>query len=278
MVVDAHQHFWKYNETDYPWMNERMEKLKADHTPEQLYPLLQEAGVDGTVAVQARQMAAETEYLLDLSHRHGWIVGVVGWFDFSSPDLDSELERYGDDSKLKGARELIHDMPDPEYAVSPDHLRAVGLLAQFGLTYDLLLRPEHIEPATRLVDRYPNQRFVIDHIAKPNIGQGELSPWRERITEIARRPNVYCKLSGMVTEAAWGGWKPGDFEPYMEICLEAFGARRLMMGSDWPVCTLSGSYAEVVGIVKEYTARLSESERSAILGENCARFYGLEAG
>lgn len=276
MVVDAHQHFWKYNEKDYVWMDDRMEKLKSDHTPEHLSPLLQQAGVDGTVAVQARQMVEETEFLLDLSHRHDWILGVVGWFDFGSEDLEAQVEQYSDDPKLKGARELIHDMPDPEYAVSAQHVRAVGLLARYGLAYDLLLRPEHLEPATRLVDQYPKQRFVIDHIAKPDIAYRELSPWRERMAEIARRPNVCCKLSGMVTEAEWGNWRPGDFEPYIETCLEAYGAERLMMGSDWPVCTLSGSYTEVMAIVQRYVEGLSDSEQANILGESCARFYGLQ--
>lgn len=275
MEVDAHQHFWQYNDRDYVWMDDRMATLKADHTPEDLYPLLQEAGIDGTVAVQARQMVAETDFLLDLSQRYDWILGVVGWFDFSSDDLEAQVEEQSVDPKLKGARELIHDMPDPEYAVSPQHLKAVALLGRYGLTYDLLLRPEHIEPATRLVDVYPKQPFVIDHIAKPNIARSELSPWRERIREIGRRSNVYCKLSGMVTEAEWGGWKAEDFEPYIEICLETFGPERLMIGSDWPVCTLSGEYSSVMAIVQAYAERLTESERSAILGETCTRFYGL---
>jgi L-fuconolactonase len=257
-------------------MDDRMETLKADHTPEDLRPHLQEAGIDGTVAVQARQMVQETDYLLDISHRYNWVMGVVGWFDFNSESLEAQIEEYSSDPRLKGARELIHDMSDPEYAVSKEHVRAIGLLGEYGLTYDLLLRPQHIEPATRLVDRYPEQPFVIDHIAKPNIAQQELSPWRERMIEIGRRPNVYCKLSGMVTEAEWGSWTSRDFVPYMEICLEAFGPMRLMIGSDWPVCTLSGSYAAVMGIVRDFVGRLSESERRAILGETCVRFYGLE--
>ena len=276
MVVDAHHHFWRYNTTDYVWMDDRMEILKADHAPEDLHPLLQKAGVDGTVAVQARQMMEETEYLLDISHRYNWVMGVVGWFDFNSDGLEEQIEQYSGDPSLKGARELIHDMSDPAYAVSKEHVRAVGLLGTYGLTYDLLLRPQHIEPATRLVDRYPEQLFVIDHIAKPNIAQQELSPWRERMTKIGRRPNVYCKLSGMVTEAEWGRWSSSDFEPYIETCLEAFGPERLMIGSDWPVCTLSGSYAAVMEIVQDFVERLSESERSAILGETCVRFYVLE--
>lgn len=275
MVVDAHQHFWRYNDQDYVWMDDRMQILRKDHTPKDLSPLLTAAGVDGTVAVQARQMVAETDFLLHLSDRYDWILGVVGWFDFGSHGLEAEVERYSANPKLVGARELIHDMPDPEYAVTSEHHRAVGLLEQYGLSYDLLLRPEHIEPATRLVDMYPNQRFVIDHIGKPDIAGGALSPWRERMMEIARRQNVYCKLSGMVTEAEWGRWKERDFERYMEICLEAFGAERLMIGSDWPVCTLSGSYQAVMGVVRKYSERLSEAERSAILGETCARFYGL---
>lgn len=275
MVIDAHQHFWRYNESEYVWMDERMDVLKQDRTPADLYPLLKKAGVDGTVAVQARQMETETTYLLDIAGQHDWVMGVVGWFDFHAPRLEARIEQAASDDKLKGARELVHDMPDTEYAVSAEHVVAVGVLEKYGVSYDLLLKPEHIEPATRLVDRYPNQSFVVDHIAKPNIASGEISTWKERIVEIARRENVFCKLSGMVTEAAWEEWSPTDFYPYVEICLEAFGSHRLMFGSDWPVCTLSGSYVEVVDIVRGYVKTLGEAEQRAILGETCAAFYRL---
>ncbi len=275
MKIDSHHHFWNYNERDYVWMGPGMERLRRDHTPRDLRPLLDTLGIDGTVAIQARQMECETEYLLDLASRHSWILGVVGWVDFGSDSLPERLETYAKNKKLRGVRELIHDMPDPEYAVRHDHVEGVRLLARHDLTYDLLLRPRHLEPATRLVDIYPDQPFVIDHIAKPDIAAGEIALWREGIREIAKRPNVCCKLSGLVTEAGWDSWLPEQLHPYIDVCLDAFGHKRLMMGSDWPVCTLAGSYEAVVGVVFDYVRRLTEEERRAILGETCARFYGL---
>ena len=278
MKIDAHQHFWSYNDTDYVWMGPGMERLRRDHTPEHLRPHLDAVGIDGTVAVQARQMERETDYLLDLASRFPWILGVVGWVDFAEDKLDTlqqRLETFAANNKLKGVRELIHDMPDTDYAVRQTHVTAVGMLSRYGLTYDLLLRPEHLAPATRLVDMYPDQPFVIDHIAKPPIASGGSGAWEEGLREIAKRPNVSCKLSGMVTEARWDAWSSQDLHPYIDVCVEAFGAERLMMGSDWPVCTLAGSYEEVMAVVMDYLSRLSKDERKAIQGATCARFYGL---
>ncbi len=273
--IDAHQHFWGYNPTDYVWMGPEMQTLKRDYGPSELRPQLDAIGFTGSVAVQARQMETETEYLLALARVHSWILGVVGWVDFTHADLPSRLERYADNPRLKGVRELIHDMPDPDYAVSPTHLRAVGELARFKLTYDLLLRPPHLDPALRLVDHYPHQPFVIDHIAKPAIRSGEREPWEAGMRELSRRPNVWCKLSGMVTEASWTSWGAEDLTPYLDICLECFGPERLMIGSDWPVCTLAGSYQQVMSVVINWAGSLSSSERDMVLGGTCARFYGL---
>lgn len=277
MRIDAHQHFWNYNPTDYVWMSDEMTVLKRDHLPDELSAMLRRIGFDGTVAVQARQMTEETDYLLGLAGAYEWIYAVVGWLDFTSEQLEEELARYAVNPRLAGLRELIHDMPDDDYALSPSHMRGVELLGRHGLTYDLLLRPQHIPAATQLVDRFANQRFVVDHIAKPDIAAGALSPWRERIAALAEREHVYCKLSGMVTEADPAGWSPEDIHPYLDICLEAFGPARLMIGSDWPVCTLAGSYAEVMRVVLEYVTRLTVDEQDAILGRTCAEFYGIEA-
>lgn len=275
--IDAHQHYWRYNEQDYVWMTGDLRRLARDFLPGDLRPELDRARFDGTVAVQARQMVAETEYLLALADRHSWILGVVGWVDFASDDLHGQLERYSAHPKLKGVRELIHDMDDPAYATSPVHVRAVGALATYGLTYDLLLKPPHIRPAIELVDRFPDQRFVVDHIAKPPIRAGALSPWREDIRELARRRNVWCKLSGMVTEADWKAWTPEQIHPYLDVVLEVFGPERVMIGSDWPVCTCAGSYERVMQVVEHYVSAFSRDEREGILGGNCARFYGLTA-
>lgn len=275
MQIDAHQHFWSYNEHDYVWMGTDMDGLKRDFAPNDLAPLLKSIGAAGSVSVQARQMVEETEYLLGLAHKYDWILGVVGWLDFRSKSLEADLDRFGSDGKLKGLRELIHDMPDPEYCVSSEHKQAINRLGRHNLTYDLLLRPEHIEPATRLVDAFPQQPFVIDHIGKPDIAREEIDPWRARMKEIARRENVYCKLSGMVTEAQVNNWTAEQFVPYLDHCLEVFGSSRVMIGSDWPVCTLAGDYQAVMGIVMDYATSLSTSEQSQVLGKTCAEFYGI---
>ena len=274
--IDAHQHFWNYNDSDYVWMNGPLEVLARDFLPDNLKPLLDKTGFDGTVAVQARQMVVETEYLLSLSDRFPWIFGVVGWFDFTSDSLESDLDRLGANPKLSGVRELIHDMPDADYAVSDPHVQAIAAIQRHGLTYDLLLRPQHVKTAIRLVDRFPGQPFVIDHIAKPDIEGGVMEPWRGDITELAKREHVCCKLSGMVTEADWSMWSPEDLHPYIDVVLEAFGPGRLMIGSDWPVCTCAGEYSRVMKAAIGHIERLSDDEKASILGETCRSFYGLE--
>jgi L-fucono-1,5-lactonase len=276
MRIDGHQHFWIYNSSDYVWMTDAMEVLRQDYLPTDLAPLLDESGFQGTVAVQARQMQKETEWLLDLAAEYDFVRGVVGWVDFNSADLDEALERFAANSKLVGVRELIHDMPDSDYALSENHTRAIAKLEQFGLTYDLLLRPEHLQPACRLVQHFPNQLFVVDHLAKPAISRGELQPWSDGLRDLARCENVFCKLSGMVTEAVWKHWRQETFDLYLDVAVDAFGTERIMIGSDWPVCTLSGSYAETMAIVTDYAACFSETEQADIFGGNADRFYNLE--
>jgi len=276
MRIDAHQHFWVYDPTQYPWMDDRMQVLKRDHLPEESAPKLKNIGFDGAVAVQARRMVTETEFLFDLAKQHPFIKGVVGWVDFESDELDVQLERYSANPLLKGVRELIHDMTDVNYAISDVHVNAIAKLSRYGLRYDLLLMPPHIRPATNLAQRFPNQPFVLDHIGKPEIAKQMRSPWVEDVQDLAKCNNVCCKLSGMVTEAKWRDWRPADFHTYLDIVVEAFGPQRLMIGSDWPVCTLSADYEQVMTIVIDYVGQLSPDERSAILGGTCARFYGLD--
>ena len=276
MRLDSHQHFWKYNANDYVWMTESMHALRRDFLPESLESLVERMGFHGTIAVQARRKLIETEWLLELAEQYPTIHGIVGWVDFESDELDVQLERFAANPKFKGVRELVHDMPDVNYAISDVHVRGVSKLGRHGLTYDLLLKPPHLRPALELVRRFPDQPFVVDHIAKPDIASGMRSPWREDLSELAKFDNVCCKLSGMATEAAWKAWLPSDFYPYLDIVVEAFGPSRLMIGSDWPVCTLSGDYEEVMGIVIEYTERLSPAERDEILGGACRRFYGVK--
>ncbi len=276
MRIDSHQHFWSYNATDYGWMTESMLELRRDYLPLDLKPQLMDLGFQGTVAVQARRMEQETTWLLELAADHPFILGVVGWVDFASSEIDATLEILSTNPKLRGVRELIHDMPDVDYATSDVHKRAVSRLERHGLTYDLLLKPQHLRSATQLVQQFPNQKFVVDHIAKPAICSGMTEPWRSDFFELSKYDNVYCKLSGMVTEATWAQWRPQDFQPYLSAALEAFGPKRLMIGSDWPVCALAASYAETMEIVIDFANELSTSESEAILGANSANFYGLD--
>ena len=275
MKIDAHQHFWKYNESDYVWMGPEHATIRRDFLPADLAPLLDSVDFDGSVAVQARQMTEETRWLLRLAEDHPRMLGVVGWVDLCSTDAEAQISAFASHPRLVGVRHVVHDEPDNEFVLRVDFQRGVGLLEPAGLTYDLLLFPRHIRPAVRLADAFPNQRFVVDHIAKPPIVAGETEPWATDLREIARRDNVWCKLSGMVTEADHRSWAPSDMTPYLDVVLEAFGVDRLMIGSDWPVCTLAGEYREVMEIVLRYVDRLSPDERGAILGGTCARFYGI---
>lgn len=275
--IDAHQHFWDYGRhaADYVWMGPQDGALKRDFLPEHLAPLLAHLRFHGTVAVQARELPAETQFLLDLAARHPFIQGVVGWLDLCDPGIEPELERLAAAPALKGLRMLIHDRADPDFADSPEHVRGVALAQRHGLAYDLLLRPQHLAAATRLVDRLPEQRFVVDHLAKPRIGARFDEAWALGIRELAHRPQVSCKLSGLSTLVEPGALRIATLRPYLDTVLEAFGAARCMVGSDWPVCTLGADYPSTLGVVSEWAETLSPPERDDILGLSCARFYRL---
>lgn len=275
MRIDAHQHFWRYNPAEHGWMTDEMAAIRRDFLPPDLKPLLDAAGFDCCVAVQARQSLEETAWLLKLAGEHDFIRGVVGWVDLCSPDLPAQLESFAENRKLVGVRHVVQDEPDNEFMLRPEFRRGISRLKEFGLTYDVLIYPRQLVAAARLVDEFPEQPFVLDHIAKPPIAEGKLAPWDEDIRELAKRPNIHCKLSGMVTEARWGLWRRDDFRSYLDVVFEAFGPERLMIGSDWPVCTLSADYAETVGIVTQYIAHFTREARDGILGINCARFYRL---
>jgi L-fuconolactonase len=276
MRLDAHQHFWHYSPTEYTWMTDKMEVLKHDFLPHDLKPLLTGLGFDGCIAVQARQNLEETRWLLDLAEQHAFIKGVVGWVDLRSDRLSAQLERFASHPKLVGVRHVVHDEADDNFMLRADFRRGIAQLLDFNLTYDLLLFPRHLPVAVQLVNEFPQQRFVLDHIAKPNIAVGLISPWQENLQILADSPNVFCKLSGMVTEAKWNQWRPTDFHQYLDIVVEAFGSPRLMIGSDWPVCTLSGEYDAVMKIALNYVEQLPAPAQAEILGDNCARFYQIE--
>ena len=256
-------------------MTEEMAALKRNFLPLDLAPLLAKSGFDGCVAVQARQNLEETRWLLELASHNDFVKGVVGWVDLRSVKLPEQLERFATYEKLVGVRHVVQDEPDNEFMLRAEFRRGIARLAGYGLTYDLLLYPRHLPVAVQLVREFPELQFVLDHIAKPAIGAGTLSPWAEDLRDLAKFDNVWCKLSGMVTETHWKRWKPADFHPYLDVVFEAFGAERLMIGSDWPVCTLSGDYQSTMSIVMDYVGQLPEKAREGVLGGNCARFYGI---
>jgi L-fuconolactonase len=280
MHIDAHQHFWKYEPREYPWIGAGMERLARDYLPADLEAVARPLGVGGSVAVQARQSLAESRWLLALADAHPFIRGVVGWVDLRSADVAAALEPLSRHGRFVGVRHVVQDEPDPRFLLGADVVRGLRHLHAFGLTYDLLLYPPQLPAAVELAGLLPEQPFVLDHLAKPRIKLGPTGPefasWRRDIEALARHRHVSCKLSGLVTEAAWGAWRREDFTPYLDVALAAFGPDRLMAGSDWPVCLLSGTYAEVAGIVADLLAPLAEAEREAILGGTATRFYGLD--
>lgn len=273
--IDSHQHFWHYNSDDYPWMDESRAALRVDYLPPDLQPLMAASGIDGTVAVQARQIQIETDYLLELADRYDFIRGVVGWVDMRADDVEAQLEQYAAQPRMVGVRHIVHDEADDRFMLGGNFLRGLAKLKAFDLSYDLLLFPRHLPVAINVVKQFPNQRFVLDHIAKPFIKDGILEPWESDIRRLAAFANVWCKVSGMVTEAAWKAWRQDDYAPYLDVVFDCFGAERIMFGSDWPVCTLAGSYSEVVGIVETYIAALSADEQAAVMGGNAVDFYQL---
>lgn len=282
LKIDAHQHFWKYSPEEYAWINDRMSVLKKDYLPDELHGHLKDNGFDGCIAVQARQVEEENEFLLGLAKKNPFIKGVVGWVDLQAYDVEEKLEALSQNSLVCGIRHLVQDEPDDHFLLRDEFLRGIESLDRFDLCYDILIYPRHFPVADKFVDWFPYQKFVIDHIAKPDISAGEMAgsghtmeQWFDGIKHIAEYPNVYCKLSGMVTEANWNNWENMDFRPYLDVVFEAFGTKRLMIGSDWPVCRLSGEYDDVIGIVMDYILRLSDDEQENILGGNAVRFYNL---
>jgi len=275
MRIDSHQHYWRYNADEYDWMGPGMEDLQKDYLPANLFPLLAASDIDGTIAVQARQTLEETRWLLGLADQNPFIKGVVGWVDLRSPHIREQLTQFSAHPKLRGVRHVVHDEIDERFILRDEFVCGIAALAEFGLTYDLLLFPKHLPMACELVAMFPEQPFVLDHIAKPQIKGGILAPWDKDLRRLAAFPNVVCKVSGMVTEAAWKAWKREDFRPYLDVVFEAFGPERIMFGSDWPVCTVAASYAEVVSIVAGYVDQLSDTEQAAVWGGTAAWFYGV---
>jgi L-fuconolactonase len=274
MRIDSHQHFWRFNPADYGWMKSDW-PIRRDFLPLDLEKELSARNLDGCVAVQARQSLDESRWLLELAEGASIIRGVVGWVDLCSLDVARALEEFAKRAKFVGVRHVVQDEPDDQFMLREDFQRGIGMLHRFDLIYDLLVFPRQLPAAIALAERFPEQPFVLDHLAKPPIRDGGLSPWREQIRQLAKLPNVSCKVSGLVTEADWQNWRAEDFKPYLDVAFEAFGADRLMFGSDWPVCLLAGSYERVFGLVQDYVARLGADVEAKFFGGNAAGFYGL---
>jgi L-fuconolactonase len=273
--IDSHQHFWEYHPSRQTWMNNEMGALKKDFLPADLHPLLVASKLDGCVAVQASQTEAETDFLLQLAGEYDFIKGIVGWVNLMAEDVEERLSYYREFKKIKGFRHVLHDEADIDFMLRPAFLNGISYLKKYGFSYDILIYPQHLPNTLKLVQQFPNQAFVVDHIAKPNIRERKLDQWQSDLQALANNENVYCKISGMVTEAKWKDWKKEDFTIYLDTVLELFGIKRLMYGSDWPVCTLSASYADMIAIVESYFSKFSANEKDCFFGHNARRFYNL---
>jgi L-fuconolactonase len=274
MRIDSHQHFWRYSAAEYPWIQEDW-PIRRDFRPEDLAPELHACQLEGCIAVQARQSIEETRSLLALAERARIIKGVVGWVDLRSARLEEQLAELVSDAKLVGVRHVVQDEPDDEFMRRQDFQRGISKLQEFDLAYDILIFARQLPAAIELVRSFPNQPFVLDHLAKPLIGDRVISPWREHLHELAAFPNVMCKVSGLVTEARWDGWQESDFAPYLDTAFEAFGPERLMYGSDWPVALLAATYERAFALIRNYVDARAPDAAARIFGLNAARFYKL---
>jgi L-fuconolactonase len=273
--IDAHHHLWRYNSAEYGWLDEEMQALRRDFLPKDLQAELAGAGIDGTVAVQARQTMDETRWLLDLADENDAIRGVVGWAPIAGEDFPGVMEEFEHRPKLKGLRHVIQAEVDENYILRADFNSGILAMQGSGLVYDILIYERQLPQAIEFVDEYPEQVFVLDHIAKPRIGAGIMEPWAENLRELALRQNVWCKVSGLATEADWTNWSPDTLRPYLDTVVDAFGVDRLMAGSDWPVCLVATEYRAWFELLRGYFAGFSESERDAVFGETAVKVYGL---
>lgn len=274
-TIDAHHHFWHYDPVEYGWIGDAMSEIRRDFLPTDLRAEIEAAGVDGVISVQARQKIEETEWLLELAKEHDFIRGVVGWIRLASPGVRGDLERLAGEPKLKGVRHVLQDESDDDYALRDDFNAGVSLLREFGLAYDILISERHLPQAILFVDRHPDQIFVVDHVAKPRILDNAFSPWRENIAELARRENVYCKVSGMATETDFRTWTTEQLRPYFDVVLQAFGPARLMFGSDWPVVLVACGYKRWCETTRAFASELSDAEQRRIFGETATEAYRL---
>ncbi len=273
--IDAHQHFWQFDPVRDNWITEEMNVIQRDFLPSNLQPVLESNGFDGCVTVQSDQSLVENEFQLKNAEANSFVKGVVGWVDLRDESVEEKLIEYKTYPKLKGFRHVLQGEADRALMLQPAFKRGISLLAKYHYTYDILIFPDQLTYARELAAAFPGQKFILDHIAKPGIKAGELGDWEKDIRELALLPNVWCKVSGMVTEADWRNWQPVHFKPYLDVVTEAFGMKRLVYGSDWPVCLVAASYERMLALVKEYYSVFSEEEQAAFFGGNAVSFYNL---
>jgi L-fuconolactonase len=274
MVLDSHVHFWKYNKADFPWIDKNMKILQKDYLPTEFESTLKRNNVDGCIAVQAATAEVETRFLAELAKTHLIIKGVVGWTDFKANNVNAKLSELKQYPAIVGLRHIVQSEPD-DFLYDEKFREGISLLKEYGYTYDLLIYPRQLQAATEFVRAFPDQPFIIDHCAKPDIKNRQMDAWRKGITDLAMFPNVSCKLSGLITEAGWKDWSPADFYPYLDVVFESFGSDRLMFGSDWPVMLLSGIYVQWKSLLEKYMERFLPEEKEAVFGLTAKRIYGI---
>lgn len=275
MVIDSHQHFWKYEPVKHSWIDDDMSVIRRDFSPSDLAKVYQENSIDGCVAVQADQTLEETDFLIDLASINNFIKGIVGWVDLRAENIENVLEKYSTDKIVKGFRHVVQGEADHNFLLRPNFSRGISLLEKHNFTYDILVFPHQLGSVLEFVKKFPHQKFVIDHIAKPYIKDGYFEGWATMMTAIGKHKNVSCKMSGMVTEADFNTWTPEQIHPYMDTALEAFGSKRILFGSDWPVCLVAGNYSKIKKLTTDFISQLSKIEQNSIMGNNAIEFYNL---
>jgi len=273
--IDSHQHFWNFDPEKFGWITEEMSLIKRDFLPADLKPILQKNNFDGCIVVQVDQSEKENDFLLNLAQQNDLIKGIVGWIDFQAENIEERLAYYKQFKKLKGFRHILQGEKKRDLMLVPEFKRGISLLNKYGFTYDILIFPDQLVFAEELIKEFPEQKFVIDHLAKPNIKDGKTEEWKKDMQAIGNFENVYCKISGMVTEADWKNWMTKDFFPYLDTVINSFGSNKIMYGSDWPVCLVAASYEQALNIVREYFSSFSKNEQDLFFGGNAVKFYNL---
>ena len=275
MIIDSHQHFWQYESQKHDWIDDSMALIRKDFMPTDLEKVYRGNNIDGCIAVQADQTIEETDFLINLASNYNFIKGVVGWVNLRSESTNEQLSFYSEKDSLKGFRHIVQGESDPNFLLRPNFLKGIGLLERYNFTYDILVFPHQLGAVLEFVKKFPKQKFIIDHIAKPYIKDGYFDGWAIMMTEIGKYENVFCKLSGMITESDFKTWTANQIHPYMHHVLEAFGSERILFGSDWPVCLVAGNYNKVKKLTTDFITQLSQNEQQAIMGHNAIKFYNL---